>query len=316
MKNSSIPHPEREPLIIIRQWQLEFTGGACASALLSFFEYWHNAKLDMQERKPGASLLQHHTAKELHAGIMGLYNRDKIRDALAKLERLGVLEIQKNPKKQYGYDRTRHFLFKPEPIKLWLKSRTTAENRTSTDGKSHLPSAENRTAIPETTAETSYPKTTRNEEMNGGKPPVCGFEIPSPDEVNRYWSEKYGSSANGKRDHYKSAAESWWAICRSRHWRMPSGAKIRYWKKAMDSYIQHYKPPVHDDDTKWKELEDHADEIEMDRNAFRQFMAYRNRDNWAARNAVTGKMEPIRDRKANMEAFWEAIQECRRWQYQ
>lgn len=161
MKNSCIPHPEREPLIMIRRWQLDFAGDACAAALLSFFEYWHNNKLDNQDKKPGASLVQHHTSEELHAGIMGLYSRDSIRKAVAKLEKLGVLQVSRNPRAQFGFDRTKHYLFKPEIARNWLKMNTTAKNRTSNCEKSSFPTAKNRQTIPETTSETSYPEKTK-----------------------------------------------------------------------------------------------------------------------------------------------------------
>jgi len=47
MKSSCVSHPTREPLIIIRKWQITAcNGNACAAALLSFFEYWHNIKTD------------------------------------------------------------------------------------------------------------------------------------------------------------------------------------------------------------------------------------------------------------------------------
>lgn len=46
MNNTCIQHPTRDPLIVIRQWQLDFCeSNHCAAALLSFFEYWHNIRL-------------------------------------------------------------------------------------------------------------------------------------------------------------------------------------------------------------------------------------------------------------------------------
>lgn len=234
-----------------------------------------------------------------------------VRQAIKNLEKAGLLlscqpDGMMSRKKYYRVDYDAVDRLKlPEPAK------SAASNRQKLP---HSDMAESAASLTETTSETPMTETTRNEETNGDKPPVCDFEIPTCDEVNRYWSEKYGRSANGKRGHFKEAAQAWWAINNSRGWRTPNGGRIRHWKKAMDSYIQHYKPPVHDDETKWKELQDHADEIEMDRSAFRQFVTYRDRDGWLARNAATGKMEPIRDRRANMEAFWEAIKECRGWQ--
>jgi len=55
MKNSILNHPPRQPMIIIRQWQLEYCmsrkNPKVAASLISFFEYWHNVKLDIREEK-------------------------------------------------------------------------------------------------------------------------------------------------------------------------------------------------------------------------------------------------------------------------
>ena len=43
MRTSCITHPPKDPLIMIRQWQVALCeGNTTAAALLSFFEYWHN----------------------------------------------------------------------------------------------------------------------------------------------------------------------------------------------------------------------------------------------------------------------------------
>lgn len=60
-RTSCISHPAHEPLIVIHRWQLEFCKddkgkvNECAAALLSFFEYWHNIKLEMSERNRAAN---------------------------------------------------------------------------------------------------------------------------------------------------------------------------------------------------------------------------------------------------------------------
>ena len=77
MKTSCIQHPPNEPLIVIHQWQLVFCeGDAATAALLSYFEYWHNVKLEIQANAKAnempfePSLLQFHSEKELIEGIL------------------------------------------------------------------------------------------------------------------------------------------------------------------------------------------------------------------------------------------------------
>ena len=46
-RTSCIRHPESEPVLVIHQWQVRACdGNTCAAALLSFFEYWHNIKVE------------------------------------------------------------------------------------------------------------------------------------------------------------------------------------------------------------------------------------------------------------------------------
>jgi hypothetical protein len=50
MKTSCISHPANERLVIIRKWQVDFCeGNHCAAAQLSFFEYWHNWKINSDQ---------------------------------------------------------------------------------------------------------------------------------------------------------------------------------------------------------------------------------------------------------------------------
>src|SRR4051812_34415557 len=105
-RESCISHPANERLIVIKEWQLEAAGNPCGAALLSFFEYWHTWKLDCEEKAvqanaiaakhgdPGtqdASLYQFHTTDQIEAGIMGLYSKDKIREAIKDLEAKGFI---------------------------------------------------------------------------------------------------------------------------------------------------------------------------------------------------------------------------------
>lgn len=130
MLTSCIQHPPRHPLIIIREWQVHFCDGdKCAAALMSFFEYWHNIKLEQATKASQAndiaeqhgdnrtqddSLVQFHTTEELKNGIMGLYSDTKIRNSLQFLEDSGVITTMRNPNPRYAFDQTKHFVFHPE----------------------------------------------------------------------------------------------------------------------------------------------------------------------------------------------------------
>ncbi len=166
MKSSCIHHPEREPLIIIRQWQLEFCeGNRIAAALLSFFEYWHNIKLEMRGKNQQAndvaeghhdprtqdeSLWQFHTEQELEDGIL-IFKRTAIGDAITFLAQKKVVTVGRNPNLRYKFDKTRFFLFHPEIINHWLQfQRVDIKNE-----KSDARQDGNDAAIPETSFETS-----------------------------------------------------------------------------------------------------------------------------------------------------------------
>lgn len=147
MKTSCIAHPPKEPLIIIRQWQVKFCkGDKCAAALMSFLEYWHNIKLEQSVKSKQAnntaeihgdnrihdeSLVQFHTSEQLSDGIMGLYSETKIRKSLRFLEEQGVINVFKNPNRRYAFDKTKHFIFHPEECNKYIqkvyKANDTAE---------------------------------------------------------------------------------------------------------------------------------------------------------------------------------------------
>ena len=139
MRSTCIQHPTREPLLILRQWQLDFCeSNHCAAALLSQFEYWHNLRLDLSEqaqpanaaaRKHGQpapheeSLFQFHTDAQLQAGLLDLYGTKKIREARHLLVEKGVITEHSNPNPRYAFDKTLYFEFHPEVINAWLDQR-------------------------------------------------------------------------------------------------------------------------------------------------------------------------------------------------
>lgn len=175
MKTSCIQHPKMEPLVIIREWQLEVCdGNACAAALLSFFEYWHNIRLEMAAKSQkanevaevhgdkgmqDASLWQFHSEDDLETGVL-VYKRDTISTAIKFLVQKGFVEVGRNPNPRYKFDRTRHFRFNPAEVNKWLsqrapKSRSSSPENPSRSTENQGRSPESRSAIPEITSETT-----------------------------------------------------------------------------------------------------------------------------------------------------------------
>lgn len=136
MKSSCISYPEDEPLVLIRTSQLSLCGGNhCAAALLSFFEYWHNMKLGHQQQAEhlnrvaemhgeqgtqDTSLFQYHNETDIEAGLLHLYGRKMIRQALAILVEKAFVSIHQNPTQRYRFDKTHYFLFHPDEVRSQL----------------------------------------------------------------------------------------------------------------------------------------------------------------------------------------------------
>jgi hypothetical protein len=154
MKTSCISHPH-EPLIIIRKAQVEFCdGNACAAALMSFFEYWHNIKLEMvpknaflndiaqehgEARCHDTSLYQFHNMNELSDGIIGLYGISSIKAARKLLVEKKIISEHKNPSGRYGFDHTIYYLFHPETYSKWLNHRIVKNNESVQVKNNYLP---------------------------------------------------------------------------------------------------------------------------------------------------------------------------------
>lgn len=184
MKNSCISHPKCEPLIIRRQWQVEFCGGnTCAAELMSFFEYWHNIKLEQSSKARQSNRVaeehgdagtqdtthfQFHNEDELIAGLLGGWSGNTINKALKYLVEKQVITITSNPNTRYKFDRTRYFLFHPEIPERWLASRSLNSEESTRKSASpsqnfdlpsrnfEPPSSKSDGAITESTQETSF----------------------------------------------------------------------------------------------------------------------------------------------------------------
>jgi len=183
MKTSCIQHPDQEPLILIRKWQMAFCkGNACAAALLSNFEYWHNIRLEMSEKarhanevamqrgdepSQDASLMQYHTEAELSEQVM-IYGKNSVRDGIKLLAELGAITVHRNPNPRYAFDNTKHFIFQAATVSAWLeKYKSEAQDQhpdplkvTSSSSKNgrrssemERPSSESNGTITETTTE-------------------------------------------------------------------------------------------------------------------------------------------------------------------
>jgi hypothetical protein len=181
MKQSCIQHPPKDRMILIREWQMRACdNNACAAALLSFFEYWHNIKLEQakqaqlankvarQHGEEGAqneSLWQWHTEEDLEQGVM-IYKRRTIREAIKLLADKKFVTVSDNPNPKYRFDRTKHFLFHPDSVNQWIRSHPAktpdgAGNTTDCQpAKTPLESGNNAGTIPEITPETSPEKDT------------------------------------------------------------------------------------------------------------------------------------------------------------
>jgi len=127
---SCINHPEKEPVLVLHGWQLDFCNtNQVAAGLMSLFEYWHNVKVKMQAKKlknqrDELDLIQYHTQDDLIDKTLYLTKTPAcIRRAIEFLEQKKIITVCRNPNKRYKFDRTRHFIFHPEVVNNWLKNR-------------------------------------------------------------------------------------------------------------------------------------------------------------------------------------------------
>ena len=152
-QTSCIRHPANARFLKIYQWQLDFCdGNACAAALMSYFEFCHNGKLqqlqqsktlnDELEKTPQGrtqveTLLQWHTLPDLEKAVL-FYKRDKISQGVKFLASKGVIELHSNPDPRLWFDRTQHYLFIPETVNAWIDKRFPPDRNSIVD-KSEMP---------------------------------------------------------------------------------------------------------------------------------------------------------------------------------
>jgi hypothetical protein len=152
-KTSCVRHPANARFLKIYQWQLDFCdGNACAAALLSYFGFCHNGKLqqlpqakvlnDALEQTPegrsqAETLLQWHTTAELEEAVL-FYKRDKIAAAIKLLKSKEVIDVTNNPNPKLWFDRTQYFLFKPAKVNAWIDEHFPTDPDSIVD-KSEMP---------------------------------------------------------------------------------------------------------------------------------------------------------------------------------
>lgn len=138
MKTSSVSYPANEPIVLVRQTQVQICdGNFWAAALLNHFEYWHSIKMDQQEKNRQAndlaekhgdqrsqdeSLLCFFNERELESALLDGISRNTINKHLEILKIKGFITIHKNPNPRYWFDKTRYFLFHPEIVQQAVNS--------------------------------------------------------------------------------------------------------------------------------------------------------------------------------------------------
>lgn len=202
MRTTCIAHPENEPLVMFRQWQVEAcNNNYCAAALLNYFEYWHTIRLNQVTRSArqneiaeihgdegtqDTSLYQFHNEEELEDGILNLYKKDTIAKAVKLLEELGFITVHRNPNPRYKFDKTRYFLFLPDNVNRWLKNRSSSPKNRSQSTKKRGRSSKNQSAITEITSEITdqdYLHTEQACEKEEMSLPTVGAKPTEPEQV-------------------------------------------------------------------------------------------------------------------------------------
>jgi hypothetical protein len=145
MKSSSVAHPPKNKLVILREWQLAFCqGNHCAAILLSYLEYFHEWKLLTDKNNKATNdiaemhgddriysefVYQYHTLEEFADNILNLFARNAIIEAIKLLESMGAISIHKNPNPKYKFDKKKYYLFHPEVCNEWIRKNYTINGK-------------------------------------------------------------------------------------------------------------------------------------------------------------------------------------------
>lgn len=267
MRESCIAHPAGQPLVIIRKWQLDYCDGdRVAAALLGFFEYWHNIKIDMSEKSKHAnataeahgdiatqdtSLWQFHTEQELEDGIL-IFRRRRIGEAIELLCSKGAITVGSNPNPRYSFDRTRFFLFHPEVINEHLisinpsrKSASSSRKSAGRSRKSVAPSSKSASTIPETTTETTSESNTPSDSTStpiGSRkrsPKATTTNPPQARNRNDFWDYFASQYEHRTGNVYISAKGDYAQLANLRKACTAAGKELEYqdWSRAVLNYL-------------------------------------------------------------------------------
>lgn len=130
MKNSCIQHTKSSRFIKIEEDYMRLTNNnGCQSALLAYFEFRHNMKLERNvepvifRRKSNfidddgteyEGILQWHKNSDLEVELLKIYSDKTIRNALVELEKKGYIIVTSNP--ESSKDQTKFFCFVCEKV--------------------------------------------------------------------------------------------------------------------------------------------------------------------------------------------------------
>lgn len=123
--------PIAKRMLIIKDWQIEFTGSACAAALLGFFDYWHT-KL--------AGQTQIHSEKDIIQSMLGVFGRPAVRQGIKTLIELKAVSVKTYEGARSNSMRGSDYLFHPEVVEGWIDSLTTGSKNASELTRQDLPS--------------------------------------------------------------------------------------------------------------------------------------------------------------------------------
>ena len=138
MIHSCIRQAQNNRYIQVCEWQIQFCqGNHCAAFVLSHFIAWHNWKLNHDEhyqrvnniaelhgdaRPHDKQAYLFFSMEEISTGILGIYGKNTINNALRFLATIGAISIHKNPNPRYNFDKTKYFIFYPEVCNVWIES--------------------------------------------------------------------------------------------------------------------------------------------------------------------------------------------------
>ncbi|MCW5589098.1 MAG: hypothetical protein KIT27_05485 [Legionellales bacterium] len=192
MKSSILNHPANEPMLVVRRWMVEFCDNdSCAACLLSFFNYFHEVKLEIihknrktndiaeqhgDKRTQDETVIQFHTLEELQERLLGFFSINSIRKSLKYLIDKKIISVTQNPNPKYKFDRTTYYIFNVTLCNEWLKNRVsrndTTKNEINTIEPANLQDRGANSASPSCKFATAIPKITNPDHKDDDELPL------------------------------------------------------------------------------------------------------------------------------------------------